>query len=95
MRIATASRPVENFATNVVFPERLEGEEPTLGEEGDGITVDENGDPVQGDPQADPGFSPDEAVEPDAVDEAWVDRAMGRSNGSAEDDGAPEGDPPN
>jgi penicillin-binding protein 1A len=79
MRVATAKRPVENFATDVVFPERLEGEEPMLGEDEEMITVDDNGVPIEGDPPVEPGFGPDEAIEPDSVDEQWVDRAMGRS----------------
>jgi penicillin-binding protein 1A len=105
MRVATANRPVEKFATDVVFPERLEGEEPTLGEEGDAIAVDENGDPVQGDLPADPDPGPGEAVEPDPVDEEWIDRAMGRSGeeqpepqvrrGGPKTVNFPDGDAPN
>ena len=48
MRIAVANRPVEKFATEVTFPERLEGEEPLLGEE-ELLQLDENGMPIEGD----------------------------------------------
>ncbi len=34
MRVAVAGRPVEQFATDVTFPERLEEEEPVLGRRG-------------------------------------------------------------
>jgi penicillin-binding protein 1A len=90
MRIATANRPVENFATNVTFPERLDGETPSL--EGDtAVVVDENGNPVEQQPAADPEPGPGEAVEPEAIDEQWVDRAMGRSKGGERDkNGDPE-----
>jgi penicillin-binding protein 1A len=79
MRVATAKRPVENFATDVVFPERLEGEEVTLGEDGEEILVDENGNPIEGDPAVEPALVPDEAIEPEALDEEWIDRALGRN----------------
>jgi penicillin-binding protein 1A len=87
MRVATAKRPVEKFATDVTFPERLEGEEMSLESGEETVTVDENGDPVNSDLpiEGDPG--PGEAIEPDAVDEEWVDRAMGRS-GNNQDPGA-------
>jgi penicillin-binding protein 1A len=87
MRVAVAKRPVENFATDVVFPERLEGEELSLEGEGEGQAVDENGVPIDGEAPHEQGPGPDEAIEPDAVDEAWIDRAMGRSG----DEGAEEG----
>jgi penicillin-binding protein 1A len=90
MRIATAGRPVEAFPTDVVFPERLEGEGGMLGADGEEILVDENGQPIEGEPEFVPGTG--EAIEPEPVDEAWVDRAMGRSKqdeadqeGSADD----------
>jgi penicillin-binding protein 1A len=77
MRIATAGRPIEAFPTDVVFPERLEGEGGMLGADGEEILVDENGQPIEGEPEFVPGTG--EAIEPEPVDEAWVDRAMGRS----------------
>jgi penicillin-binding protein 1A len=90
MRVATAKRPVENFATDVVFPERLEGEEEVF-EEGEELPgLDENGLPIEDQPIEDPAPGPgvDDGKEPDPVDEAWVDRAMGRSG--KEEGGDPE-----
>ena len=76
MRIAVANRPVEKFATDVTFPERLDGEEPVLGEEGVPL-VDENGMPIEGDPiLEDPGLVP--TVEPEPLDDAFIDKAIGR-----------------
>lgn len=76
MRIAVANRPVEKFATDVTFPERLDGEEPVLGEEGDPL-VDENGMPIEGDPAVEePGLVP--TVEPEPLDDAFIDKAIGR-----------------
>jgi penicillin-binding protein 1A len=78
MKIATAKRPVENFATDVTFPERLFGEE-----EGDQtpedapILVDENGMPIEGEPQTGPAAAPD-STEPPVIDQEWIDRAMGK-----------------
>jgi penicillin-binding protein 1A len=94
MRVATAKRPVENFATNVTFPERLEGEEMMLGGAGETeeILVDENGNPIEGDLPIDPVPGPGEVTEPDALDEAWIDRAMGRTEeGDGEGDVEPKG----
>jgi penicillin-binding protein 1A len=85
MRVAVARRPVENFATDVVFPERLDGEEPVLGDDGAGIIGDENGLPAEGTPAEEALPGPDEAIEPEPLDDAWVDRALGRSG---EEDGA-------
>ncbi len=85
MRIATAGRPVEAFPTDVVFPERLEDEERMLGADGEEILVDENGNPIEGDPEFAPGT--EEAIEPEPIDEAWVDRAMGRSKQDEADEG--------
>jgi len=77
MRVAVSARPVENFATEVTFPERLEGEEPLLGEEGEGLLLDENGMPIEGDPALeDPGQMP--ATEPEPLDDAFIERAIGR-----------------
>ncbi len=76
MRIAVAGRPVENFDTEVTFPERLEDEELLLeGEEG--ILLDENGMPIEGVPTVDENALPGEPT-PDPLDEAWIDRAIGR-----------------
>ncbi len=90
MRSAVAGRPVENFDTEVTFPERLEDEEALLGEEGEEVLVDENGMPIEGDQPGDAGGIPQEMTEPEPLDEAWIDKAMGRSGeqGGQSDDGA-------
>lgn len=86
MRIALANRPVEKFATEVTFPERLEGEEPLLGEE-ELLQLDENGMPIEGDRTIeDPGLEP--TAEPQPLDDAFIERAIG---GRREPRPAPEG----
>jgi penicillin-binding protein 1A len=80
MRIAVANRPVEKFATEVTFPERLEGEEPLLGEEAL-LQLDENGMPIEGDPMIE-----DPQLEP--TNDAFIERAIG---GRREPRPAPEG----
>jgi penicillin-binding protein 1A len=91
MRIAVAGRPVENFPTNVTFPERLEGEEMTLGADGEEILVDENGNPIEEEVPLEEIAGPGDAIEPEALDEEWIDRAMGRSKSGAGEQGDPEG----
>jgi penicillin-binding protein 1A len=88
MRVAVANRPVEQFATKVTFPERLDGEEPALGEEVLENVVDDNGMPIEGDPV--PVAPKDEGTpkDPEPLDEAFIDRALGR--GSDEEGDAPE-----
>ena len=89
MRIAVAGRPVENFDTVVTFPERLEDEEPLLeGEEG--ILLDENGMPIEGVPTVDENSLPGDPA-PDPLDEAWIDRAIGRQDEELDPE---EGPPP-
>ncbi len=91
MKIAVAKRPVENFATDVTFPERLEGEEPALGEEELENFVDDNGMPIEGEPvpiEGDPGGQGD----PEPLDEAFIDRALGRNRDSG-DSGEQEQEP--
>jgi len=83
MRVAVARRPVENFDTDVTFPERLEDEEMMLGEDGEEILVDENGMPIEGMP-GDAGGIPPEMMEPEPLDEAWIDEALGRSGRDGE-----------
>jgi len=89
MQVAVARRPVEQFDTEVTFPERLDEEEILLGEDGEPILFDENGNPIGGAPIGDAGGVPSELTEPEALDEAWVDRALGRS-GDGEGSGAPQ-----
>ena len=79
MRTAVAKRPVENFDTDVTFPERLDDEEMMLGEDGEEILVDENGMPIEGEPVGDAGGIPPELNGPEPLDEAWIDQALGRS----------------
>ena len=77
MRVAVSGRPVENFATEVTFPEQLEGEDFLLGEGGEGLLLDENGMPIEGDPALDdPGAMP--ATDPEPLDDAFIERAIGR-----------------
>ena len=89
MQVAVARRPVEQFDTEVTFPERLDEEEILIGEDGEPILFDENGNPIGGAPIGDAGGVPSELTEPEALDEAWIDRAMGRS-GEGEGSGAPQ-----
>ena len=77
MRVAVSGRPVENFATEVTFPEQLEGEELLLGEGEEGLLFDENGMPIEGDAALDdPGVMP--ATDPEPLDDAFIERAIGR-----------------
>lgn len=77
MRVAVSGRPVENFATEVTFPEQLEGEDFLLGEGEEGLLLDENGMPIEGDPAfGDPGAMP--ATDPEPLDDAFIERAIGR-----------------
>jgi penicillin-binding protein 1A len=94
MRIATAKRPVENFATDVTFPERLEDEETILGAEEEELLVDEAGQPIEGDLPPEQDIAPDEATEPEALDEEWIDRALGRNRDKQGDAGGQEDAPP-
>jgi penicillin-binding protein 1A len=75
MRVAVASRPVEQFATDVTFPERLEEEDPLL--EGEEILVDENGNPIE----MQPGTGENALLpgqEPEMLNEEFIDKALGR-----------------
>jgi penicillin-binding protein 1A len=86
MRVAVAKRPVEHFETEVTFPERLEGEGPALGEEAMENLVDENGMPFEGEPMpVDPGMEGGLPTDPEPLDDAFIDKALGR-NGQ-EDEG--------
>jgi penicillin-binding protein 1A len=77
MRVAVSGRPVENFATEVTFPEQLEGEDFLLGEGEEGLLLDENGMPIEGDPAfGDPGAMP--STDPEPLDDAFIERAVGR-----------------
>jgi penicillin-binding protein 1A len=92
MRTAVAKRPVEEFDTDVTFPERLEDEEALMDEEGQEILLDENGNPIERPLPGDAGGFPQEAIEPEVPNEEWIDQALGRSGerGDASDDEQPE-----
>jgi penicillin-binding protein 1A len=68
MQVAVARRPVEQFDTEVTFPERLDEEEILIGEDGEPILFDENGNPIGGAPIGDAGGVPSELTEPEALD---------------------------
>lgn len=91
MRVAVSGRPVENFATDITFPERLEGEEPLLGEDELPPLLDENGMPIEGEPAIDdPAYLPEN--EPEPLDDAFIDRALGRREPrNPVDDGSEDG----
>ncbi len=79
MKIATAQRPIVKFATDVTFPERLDGELSLTEEEellSDELLLDENGMPIEGEPDIEGGIGP--AIEPETLDQDWLDRALGR-----------------
>jgi penicillin-binding protein 1A len=80
MRVAVAGRPVEAFATDVTFPERLEEEGDLL--EGEEILVDENGNPIEMRPGTGEGILP--GSEPEPLDEQFIDKALGRTPDEAE-----------
>lgn len=88
MRVAVAGRPVEQFATEVTFPERLEEEE-LLGEDGEPLLLDENGNPIEGVPSVDDPGLPD-GTRPEQLDEEFIDKALGRRPADPE----PEPDDP-
>jgi penicillin-binding protein 1A len=79
MRVAVAGRPVEQFATKVTFPERLEGEPDMVGggTETDPVLIDDNGMPIEGQPVVTDQGMPD-ATEPDLLDQEFIDKAIGR-----------------
>jgi len=96
MRVAVAGRPVEKFATEITFPERLEDEEPLLGDEEELLLYDENGMPIEGAPiMEDPNLAPTPAPEP--LDEDFIERALGgrRDQRPAPEEEEQRGDPRN
>lgn len=89
MRVAVANRPVEQFATDVTFPERLEDEEEQLvDEDGNPILLDEDGNPIEMRPGTGEGILPED-VEPGALDEEFIDKALGRRREDAEPESEP------
>ncbi len=95
MRVAVSKRPVENFATDVTFPERLDGEEMTLGADGEEVQLDENGQPIESDPAIEELPVQEQAIEPELVDDEWVDRAMGRNRQMPDEEPEPDFVEPN
>jgi len=92
MKVATARRPVEKFATDVVYPQRLDEDEEfeeTIDGLEDPALFDENGLPIEGVPEID-GVPVPEGTEPERLDQAWLDKVLGRSG---EGNGGPPGDP--
>jgi penicillin-binding protein 1A len=90
MRVAVAGRPVENFATDVTFPERLDGEPEMVGDEtANPVIVDENGMPIEGAPDTGGEAGLPDAIEPEQLDEAFIDKAIGRSRDEEEEPSEP------
>jgi penicillin-binding protein 1A len=85
MRIAVANRPVEQFATDVTFPERLQEEDPLL--EGEEILVDDNGMPIDMQPGTGENALPP-GKEPEMLDEEFIDKALGRKPADQEEERA-------
>lgn len=89
MRVAVAGRPVEQFATDVTFPERLEDEEEQLvDEDGNPIMLDEDGNPIEMRPGTGEGVLPP-GSEPEVLDEEFIDKALGRRPAEPEPDAEP------
>ena len=98
MKAATAKRPIEKFATDVAFPERLyEEEDGDEVFEDEIILVDENGMPIEGAPETGDAPLP-EGTEPPVIDQDWLDRALGKpqqgNGGSAPPPVAPQNTAP-
>jgi len=91
MRIATANRPVENFATAAVYPQRLDEDEEfeaVIDGLEDPVLLDENGLPIEGAAGAGTNTVPRNG-EQERMDDAWLDKVLGRSSGAAKRDPAP------
>ncbi len=85
MRIAVANRPVEQFATDVTFPERLEEDDPLI--EGEEVLVDDNGMPIDMQPGTGEDALPP-GKEPEMLDEEFIDKALGRKPADQEEERA-------
>jgi penicillin-binding protein 1A len=81
MKRAVASRPVENFDTQVTLPEwEIENEEGYLGAPDNGAFVDEDGNPIDpGASAADPGVAPPADQGEEQLDQDWIDRMTGKA----------------
>ncbi len=91
MKVAVARRPVEQFQTDVVFPERLDEEEDTFLEGEESILFDENGLPIEGSP------AEDQAIEgplrPGPEQDERVDNILGRQTSGRDRGSAAPGRP--
>jgi penicillin-binding protein 1A len=91
MKVAVAKRPVEKFQTDVVFPERLDGEENGASEGEESILVDENGNPIQS-PDETGATGVEEPALPDPTEQdAYIDEVLGRQKGGQGKQGSKEG----
>lgn len=83
MKPAVASRPVEQFETEVTLPEwQVEPDDEAYGAPDNGIYVDEDGNPVQRpelDPDAPQGRDDAYPGEQETLDDDWLDRMTGRN----------------
>jgi len=84
MKVATANRPVEKFATDAVYPERLEEDE-EFEELIDGLEdvevpelEDVHGLPIEGVPEVN-GVPVPGRTEQERLDDEWLDKVLGRS----------------
>jgi penicillin-binding protein 1A len=97
MRFATASRPIEEFETDVTLPEwQLEDEDDAyFGDPyDDEIFVDENGNPIEG-PEVFSDARPfEDVVAPEQVNEEWLDEILRRSEGERQVERQPGRRPP-
>jgi penicillin-binding protein 1A len=97
MRFATASRPIEEFETDVTLPEwQLEDEDDAyFGDPyDDEIFVDENGNTVEG-PEVFSDARPyEDVVAPEQVNEEWLDEILRRSEGERQVERQPGRRPP-
>lgn len=90
MKAATASRPVEQFETEVTLPEwQLEPDEEAFGAPDNGMMVDENGLPLgppvdaEDAPSAQPSTT-GQGEAPQRIDQGWIDEVLGRSERPAQ-----------
>lgn len=83
MKPAVASRPVEQFETEVTLPEwQIEPDQEAYGAPDNAVYVDEDGNPVDRpdtDPDAVQGRDEPAADEAETLDEDWLDRMTGRN----------------
>lgn len=91
MKVAVARRPVEQFQTDVVFPERLDEEEDTFLEGEESILFDENGLPIEGSPAEDQAI--EGALRPGPEQDERVDNILGRQTSGRDRGSAAPGRP--